>query len=193
MSSETIAPSSTRAALLEAGRDELLSRSSFSMGSVAKRAGVSRQAVYLHFADRYALLDAIVNDALAASGTLRSMQRVAQAPSSDDALGRLVEVLVAVTADHGALDKAVRGVLASDAALADRWASRGGRRAAIRAVVDRLAADGHLRPDVSAPVCEAALRAFTATDFLLGLLDAQPPEAVADLVLRAIRAAVLGC
>ena len=52
----------TRGRILEAARNLLLKRSGgeVSMAEIAKEAGVSRQAVYLHFADRVSLFVALV-------------------------------------------------------------------------------------------------------------------------------------
>ena len=187
---QTDAPS-TREALLEAGRSLLLSREKFSMGTVGKQAGVSRQAVYLHFADRYALLDAIVQAALDAGGAPEGLQRIHDAPSADAGLTILVEVMVGLTVAHGALEHAVRAVLASDKDLAERWAARGGRRRAIASAVDRLVDEGRIRPELDREAAVDAAYALTGTEVLLRLLERGDGPSVSALVERSVRAAIL--
>lgn len=56
------------------------------MGAVAERAGVSRRAVYLHFASRTALLSAVYRSAAEAEGLTASFQRVWRQPDASSAL-----------------------------------------------------------------------------------------------------------
>jgi AcrR family transcriptional regulator len=184
--------SATRAAILGAGRKLLLSRKAFSMGSVAKLAGVSRQAVYLHFTDRYTLLESIVDEVAAEASIGDTRQRIADAETGRDALAMFVATMVRVARSHGAIDQGVRATLASDPTLASRWARRRGRGAMVRAIVERLGADGALRPGVSAAECEAVIGAFTAPDVLVGLLGAVAEEQAVAMVGRAVEAALLG-
>jgi len=184
-------PGTTRDALLAAGRGLLLSRQPFSMGSVAKAAGVSRQAVYLHFADRYALLEAIVDEAIAETSVNVSREQIAGAPTARAALGLLLETVVRIAMHHGAVDRAVRHTLASDPKLADRWAKRKGRSAAIRLIADRLEAEDALRPGLSARACEAVLQGFVSPELVLPLVNSVSESEATELLARAVSAALL--
>jgi AcrR family transcriptional regulator len=184
-------PGTTRDALLAAGRDLLLSKQPFSMGSVARAAGVSRQAVYLHFADRYALLEAIVDGAIAETSVNASRDKIEAAPTGRAALGLLLETVVGIAMHHGAVDQAVRHTLASDPKLADRWAKRKGRSATIRLVASRLEAEDALRPGVSSKACEAVLNGFVSPEVVLPLVKNVTESEATDLLVRAVSAALL--
>lgn len=191
-SSLEVEVSATRAAILGAGRKLLLSKKAFSMGSVAKLAGVSRQAVYLHFTDRYALLEAIVDEVIAEASIGDTRKRIAEAETGREALAHFLATSVRVTLSHGAIDHGVRATLAADPTLANRWARRKGRSAMVRAIVERLQADGALRSGLSAAECEGVIHAFTAPDFLVGLLGAVSAAQAVDMLGRAVEAALLG-
>lgn len=78
----------TRQRILDAARGLLEAKPgvSFVMGDVADRAGVSRQALYLHFADRTELLLEVARYADATARTPGRQRRVDQAPTGRDAL-----------------------------------------------------------------------------------------------------------
>lgn len=78
----------TRAALLDATR-EILEGDGFealTMAAVAGRAGVSRRAVYLHFASRAAMVDALFQHIAETEGLGESTRRVWEAPDAAAAL-----------------------------------------------------------------------------------------------------------
>src|SRR5690242_13342874 len=78
----------TRAALLAAAR-ALLEEHGFealSMASVAERAGVSRRAVYLHFASRGELVGALFEYVAESEGLQATVQTVRLAPDAATAL-----------------------------------------------------------------------------------------------------------
>lgn len=181
----------TRAAIVCAGQKLLLSNEPFSMGSVADIAGVSRQAVYLHFKDRYTLLEAIVDEVITATSIDESRTRIANAKTGREALGYFVEAMVRVSQSHGALDQAVRATLAADPKLAKRWTRRTGRSASVRAIVDRLMADGSVRRGASAAQCAEVIDAFTSTHLLVRLLTSVSGDDLSELLNRSISAAVL--
>lgn len=185
------ASSGTRTAIVVAGQKLLLSNKAFSMGNVADLAGVSRQAVYLHFKDRYALLEAIVDEAIAATSIDESRTRIANAKTGREALGHFVEAMVRVSESQGALDQAVRAILATDPKLAKRWARRSGRSASVRTIADRLMTDGALRRGVSTAQCAEVIDAFTSTHLLVRLLDSISGGDLDGLLSRSISAAVL--
>ena len=63
---------------------------SLTMAEVAAQAGVSRQAVYLHFADRTALLMALVRHVDEARGLAAKLSAIAKAPSARAAVAAMV-------------------------------------------------------------------------------------------------------
>src|SRR3974390_2141980 len=82
----------TRARILAATRALLEERPGTgpSMGEVASRAGVSRQGLYLHFADRSALLLEVTRAADAAARTPAEQARVDQASTGAAALAEAI-------------------------------------------------------------------------------------------------------
>ena len=74
---------STSGRILEAAMTRLRASqgASLTMAEVAAQAGVSRQAVYLHFADRTALLMALIRHVDEARGLAAKLRAIARAPS----------------------------------------------------------------------------------------------------------------
>lgn len=182
----------TRERILKAGHELLLSKRGFSMGAVAERAGVSRQAVYLHFADRYALVEAVVDEARAAAGADGVLEAIESAPTAHAALGAFLAATVRLVETSGGLGLAVEAALAGDPKLAARWAKRRGRRAAIAAVAQRLTQEGGLLPGGDAAVVEGVLRAFTSAAVVTTLFETAPGGSLDGMLQRAIEAALLG-
>src|ERR1700736_1584436 len=93
MQAQRAAPSNarsrrTRAALLVAAL-ALLQEHGFealTIGAVAERAGVSRRAVYLHFASRSSLMGALFDHVAETAGLEASLRRVRAAPDGAAAL-----------------------------------------------------------------------------------------------------------
>jgi AcrR family transcriptional regulator len=137
----------TRQRLLDAAR-ELLEASPGahpSMAEVALRAGVSRQAVYLHFADRVTLLLEVAQEVDARYRTPARQRRVDQAPTGRDALREAIAFQAWLKPRlHGvvtALDVLRRTDPAAQAAWEEREHARLDR---CTRVVRRLAAEGDL-------------------------------------------------
>lgn len=87
----------TRAKVLEATRALIGGNGDlreFSMGAVAKKAGVARMTVYYQFHSRDELLTALA-DHLAHRGRMHRMREVFMEPDAEASLRRLVEVFVA--------------------------------------------------------------------------------------------------
>ena len=146
---DATATTPTRTRILEAATTLLRAHDGqrVSMAAIAAEAGVSRQALYLHFTDRADLLVATV-DHIDASGPLAEQsRRVEAAPDSVTALDRFVElhadysphiIEVARTIDAGRL---------TDSDLAAAWEDRQrGRRRACGRRVDALHEAGRLAP-----------------------------------------------
>jgi AcrR family transcriptional regulator len=120
----------TRRRILEAARDllEAVPGATISMGQVADRAGVSRQALYLHFTDRTELL---VEVSRVADSTLRTparQSRIDHAPTARDAFREAITLQAwlkpRLRAVATALDVLRRTDAAADAAWKEREHSR---------------------------------------------------------------------
>lgn len=145
-SAEPYGDPQTRERLLRAAWDLALEQGpGFRLADVATRAGVSRQAVYLHFDDRAGLLLALlawVDQAFQLGDLLAAVN---QAPTGAEALERMVEANAAYWPRIDAITRVLEAHQYQDpavsAALRDRLDFR---RAAHRAVTARLAAEGDL-------------------------------------------------
>jgi AcrR family transcriptional regulator len=139
----------TRAGILAAARALLEERPGAgpSMGDVARRAGVSRQALYLHFDDRAALLLELTRAVDAAERTPDEQRLVDEAPTGRTALAEAVALQARLKPKlHGvatALDALRRTDTDADAAWREREQARLQRCAQ---VLHRLAAEDELAP-----------------------------------------------
>ena len=159
--------------ILRAAR-ELLEREPWAglgLDDVAKAAGVSRQALYLHFGSRGALLLALVEFVDREEGLGEYVEDVRAAPTALEALGRLVTLnatyeprIRAIAVAH---DVARRGDPELEAAWQDRMR---GRRRLCAHVTERLEHEGRLAE---------GLTTGDATDLLWAILSTHVHE---DLV-----------
>jgi AcrR family transcriptional regulator len=157
----------TRAALLDAAR-ELIESGGFaalSMAAVAYRAGITRRAVYLHFATRADLVTALFDHVSTAENLAGSLARVWAAPDGAAALTewaahlaryhpriRAVDLAAALAADTDPDAATHRGHVAAD------------QQAACRRLADWLAHDQRLA---------ALWTPATATDLLWSLMSSE--------------------
>ena len=120
-------------------------RPDIGLEQVAKRAGVSRQAIYLHFGSRGALLLALAKHVDESEGLSELTRRVREAETAREALDRLAwlnaEYEPRIRAVARAHDLARRGDPELEAAWQDRMRAR---RALYAQVVKRLADEGEL-------------------------------------------------
>jgi AcrR family transcriptional regulator len=132
---------------------------------VARRAGCSRQAVYLHFGDRTSLLVATARFVDEALGLERRIEPLRRAPDAATTLDRLTEL----HADYypkiddvvQALSRASAEDPAAEAALRDRAAQR---RAGTRQVVARIRDEGVLAPQWTVDAATDLLFSITSID-----------------------------
>lgn len=138
----------TRRRILEAAREVLEERGAdLRVADVAARAGVSRQAVYLHFGDRAGLLIALVDFIDESHGAVEIRAGIVGAPSGVESLRRLVEMLSWYTASIDRVAEVLEAGQDSDPALGAAWRDRMGRRQAFaRSIVARIAREGDLAP-----------------------------------------------
>lgn len=113
----------TQTRILEATR-QLLEQSGSKgvrMGDIASTAGVSRQAVYLHFASRDELMIATrkyVDDMIGLDDRLKALQTPT---TGTDLLEAIVDVWGHYVADIYAIDKAMMSTLETDEAKIEVW------------------------------------------------------------------------
>jgi AcrR family transcriptional regulator len=145
-SAEAYGDPGTRERLLQAAWDLALEQGlALRLADVAARAGVSRQAVYLHFGDRAGLLLALLARVDQAFSLADLLARVDQARTGVEALDRMVEVHAAYSPRIDALTRILEAHQDQDPAVAAALRDRLDlRRAAHRAVIARIAAEGDL-------------------------------------------------
>lgn len=136
----------TRTRLLDAAWSEITERGAdLTLGAVATRAGVSRQALYLHFGDRAGLLVALVQHmdvALDLGSSLAAVQAASDGPS-------LLEALMALNTSFWRQVLPVALVLEAsqdtDEALGAAWRERMSfRHSTFRGMIETLDARGDL-------------------------------------------------
>ena len=119
------------------------------LGQIAKAAGVSRQAIYLHFRDRADLYVAMVRHFDGQRGLAEALARIEQAPGGKAALAEAVAMQARMNPDLQPVAAALEALRHQDAALQRAWDDRlASRLDAARVIANRLAADGALRADV---------------------------------------------
>jgi AcrR family transcriptional regulator len=112
---------------------------------VAHRAGVSRQAVYLHFRDRAGLLLALVQHIPESLGFQKLLAHVIDAPTGVEALQRAVELHSTYQAKIDSVARVFEADQYRDEALRAAWRDRMDRsRAVHRAIIERIAQEGQL-------------------------------------------------
>jgi AcrR family transcriptional regulator len=113
----------TRAALLDATRALLEEQGaeSLTMAAVAERAGVSRRAVYLHFASRAELLTELFGYVSEQEGLARSLEPVWQAPDAAAALDQWARHLACFHPRVLAVARAIQHVRRGDPDAAQHW------------------------------------------------------------------------
>jgi AcrR family transcriptional regulator len=140
--------SSTRAKILAAALALVLKRgdASVTMADIAKAAHLSRQAVYLHFADRADLMVALVQHVDEKRGMAAEIRKVAEAPTGRDALREMASLQARMNPAVWAAARAVDAVRRTDRAAERSWQDRLKHRLdGCATIVSRLVAEGELR------------------------------------------------
>jgi AcrR family transcriptional regulator len=155
----------TRARILLAAR-ELLEKSPgapVSMGQVARHAGLSRQALYLHFADRASLFVEVSRMADTTARTPDRQRRVDQAPTARDALREAIALQAALKPELRGIATALDVLRRTDPAAGAAWKEREHARLhRCETVVTRLHAEGDLAPAWDVPTAARLLWAVTS-------------------------------
>ena len=183
----------TRERICEAARRLILKRggADIPLGEVAKAAGVSRQALYLHFKDRTALFLAVAQHADDKRGLPEAIRRIQEAPTGLDALRHMAGTRARLNPEIWPLARVLDSVRGQDPAAEATIQNRGVRRlAGCRTVVDQLAQDGSLRAGLDPAIAADLFWAFTSLrsweDLVLvrGWTAAQYEERIVAAMLR---------
>lgn len=153
-----------RAILDEHGFEELTTT------AVADRAGVTRRAVYLHFASRTDLISALFDHVAAAEGLDQSIRRVHQTPDALSALDEWAAHLARYHPKVLAVDRALQRVWRTDPDAAQhRKRVVAEKMSNCRHLAERLADEGRLAD---------AWSVGSATDMLFALISSDMIEAL---------------
>jgi AcrR family transcriptional regulator len=150
-----------------------------SMTRVAAAAGVSRQAIYLHFQSKTQLLLALV-EWIDENGRLPDL--LAEARQGSDPVDRFTQGVCAAATynlDIADVGLALRAARQSDPAAAAAWDDRmADRLAGIRRAVQQVETAGRLRPQWTTPTAADATFALTSLTVYEDLVRERgwPPE-----------------
>lgn len=169
------------------------------IADVAAMAGVSRQAVYLHFGDRASLFVALGDHIDVSFGRDDLRKHVFGAPTGVESLRRWVQTMSWYTAKIDSVSRILELGADSDDALGAVWKDRmTGRRGHVRKIAERIEAEGRLADGWTADA--AADLIFTVTlpgpwrvlTSVLGWSEEHYAEEVTRLLERSVlaRAAV---
>ena len=163
------------------------------MAAIAKAARVSRQAVYLHFADRADLLVALVRHLDEKRGIPEEVRKIEEAPTGLDAVRMMVSLQARLNPTLWAPARAVEAVRRRDPAAERSWQDRlQNRLNGCRAIVGRMAKEGTLKPGLSPTVAADLLWTLTSLRTWEDLVQergwsaAEYEKRVTELVLDAL-------
>lgn len=132
------------------------------LGDVADRAGVTRQAVYLHFGDRSGLLVALVDFIDVSLGAVQLRAHIHGGATGVESLQRWIQTMSWYTAKIDRVTQVLESSQYQDEALAAAWRNRMGRRQQhIRSIIERIAAEGRLAPGWSVDTAVELLYVIT--------------------------------
>jgi len=120
------------------------------MAEIAKAAGMSRQGVYLHFADRADLVLALVGHVHEKFGVAEEMRKVAEAPTGIAAMREWVSLQVRLNPVIWSVARAFEVVRRTDEAAEQVWQDRLAHRLeACRGIVTRMHQEETLKEGIS--------------------------------------------
>ena len=185
----------TRRRILDASLKLVVKRggADVKLSEIARAARVSRQAIYLHFADRADLFTALVRHADETRGLPAAIQRITDAPSGIDAIREVVAFQARLNPDLWPIARAFDAVRRLDDAAERSWQERLEHRLqGCRAIVSRLAQERTLRPglppDAAADLLWtlSSLRMWEDLVLQRGWTAMQYEERIGDLAVRAL-------
>jgi len=131
----------SRPAILEAARRLLTTNgSAVSIEEIAKVAGVSRQAIYLHFANRNELIVAVADEAREQVNVDHLASVLSSARTPRELIGEFVRIAAKFHAEMAKAELGMEALCRTDAELSALWAKRPvGRSTLARKVAEQLA------------------------------------------------------
>ncbi len=166
------------------------------LARVARAARVSRQALYLHFADRADLFVAVVRYADQKRGVAEAIQRMTDAPSGVAALREMAAVQARMNPAIWPLARIVESVRRQDEAAEQSWQDRLAHRLqGCTQIVARLESEGTLRPGLDPAVAAdllwtlSSLRTWEDLVLLRGWTAQQYEQRVGDMLVALLTAA----
>lgn len=133
------------------------------LADIARAARVSRQALYLHFADRAALFLALVRHADERRGLAAAVQRITDAPTGVAALREAVSMQAKMNPQLWPLARIFESVRRQDEAAERSWQDRLEHRLqGCRMMVERLVREGALRRGLEPGVAADLLWTLTS-------------------------------
>jgi AcrR family transcriptional regulator len=163
------------------------------MADIAKAAKISRQGVYLHFADRADLMVALVRYADEKRGLAKEIQKITDAPNGTAALREMAALQARMNPSIWAAARAVDAVRRTDPAAERSWQDRLQHRLkAAHQVIARLQTEGNLRSGLDIQVAADLLWTITSLrmweDLVLqrGWTAARYEELITELLLRTL-------
>jgi len=163
------------------------------LADVARAARVSRQALYLHFADRAELFVAVVRYADEQRGIAAAVRRIHDLPSGTAALREMAAMQATLNPTVWPLARLIDAVSRRDNAAERSWKDRlASRLQGCRAIVARLEKEGSLRSGLTTAVAADLLWTLTSLrtweDLVLtrGWTAKEYRERLTDLLLRAL-------
>jgi len=164
-----------------------------SMAAIAKATGVSRQALYLTFADRADLYIALVRRVDEARGVPAEAAKVESAPDGVTALRAFIDMQARMLPAHRPIAYAFDVLRRQDPDAERAWQDRlESRLRQCRTIVSRLKAEGRLRPGLdpeTAADIAWTLSSFRTWDDLVtqrGWTAERYREQVTELLLEAL-------
>ena len=163
--SSSAAGGDTRRRILDAALGLVTRRggADVTMARIARAARISRQAVYLHFADRAALFTALVRHADQRQGIPEAVQKILDAPDAVTAVREMVAVQARLNPAIWPIARALDAVRREDEAAEKSWQDRLAYRLdGCRAIVARLAGERVLKAGIDQAVAADLLWTLTS-------------------------------
>lgn len=134
-----------------------------SMAEIARAAGISRQALYLHFPERSALFLALAAFADEDRGLDAELDRVHNAPSGGAALEAFITLQARMNPGIWAIARSVEAVRRRDREAEAAWQNRlRNRLATCKRIIKKLKHDGALRTDLPSDIAADLLWTITS-------------------------------
>ena len=133
------------------------------MGDIARAARLSRQAVYLHFADRGELFLALVRHVDDKMGVEEEVRKIVEAPTGIEAVRAMVSLQARRNPDLWAVARAMDAVRRSDDAVERGWQDRlRYRLEGCRQMIVRIEKEAALRPGLDPALAADLLWTITS-------------------------------